>query len=469
VGKQSAAPVDYEGAAIAEGDAARKLTEQQTWANRPDQNNPWGSVTWDNETYYDPSTDQNLNRWTQNQTMSPALNSALQAQMGLMQGRSELGYGMMGNIAQELGQGMNWDQFGQMQNVGDQQQLSTENLPGLWGNMQQDIPQYQTAGTLRDLNFQNAPGVNAPQFGLQRAEDAIYGQAQSRLDPRFQGEQQALEIKLRNQGLTPGDQAWDSAMQNQNMGKNDAYNQAQMSSIIGSGQEAQRMLGMEQGYRDQYTGEVERAANFGNAASQQEFMQNMAAQQQGFQDTMSAANFQNQARGQGLDERQQQSAYNQDLDFRMSDYYNNLRQQMINEEIGQRGQSLNEANALISGQQVGQPQFTGFSNAGVAQAPQLLAASQMQGQQNAADASAANAGVNGLMSGLGQAGAMASMFSDRRLKKNIKRLGEINGQPWYSFDYIWGQPSIGVMADEVSDDAKHLHESGFWMVDYSKV
>ena len=232
------------------------------------------------------------------------------------------------------------------------------------------------------------------------------------------------------------------------------------------------MLGMEQGYRDQYTGEVERAGEFANRASQQEFGQNMAAGQQGFADTLAAANFQNQARGQAYDERQDMNAYNQNLDFRMADYYNNLRQQMINEEITRRGQGLNEANALISGQQVGMPQFGSFSNAGVAQAPQLLAAAQMQGQQNAANASAQNAGWDGLMSGIGGLAGVAGqygMFSDRRLKTNIRKLGVRNGQQWYSYDYIWGQPSIGVMADEVPENARILHPSGFWMVDYSKV
>ena len=471
MGKQTAAPVDYQGAAVAEAEAAKDLTEQQTWANRPDQMNPWGTVSWNATPTYDPVSGQNINKWTQNQTLSPALDKALESQMVMMEGRSTLGYGMMDRIGSELKDSMNWDQFGQMQNVNDQTKMSTQDLPGLWGQLQQDIPQYQTSGTLDQLNFENAPDVMAPQFGLQRAEDAIYSRAQGRLDPKFQGEQQALEIKLRNQGLAPGDQAWNSAMQNFNFGKNDAYQNAMNESIMGSGQEAQRLFGMESGYRDQYTGEVERAGKFANDASQQDFMQNMMAGQQGFQDTLAAANFQNQARGQGYNERMGANQYNQNLDFRMADYYNNLRQQMINEEIGKRGQSLNEANALISGQQVGQPQFTGFSNAGVAQAPQLLQAAQLQGQQNAANASAANAGIDSLMGGLGSAAGAAGMFgfSDRRLKRNIQKIGERNGIPWYSFVYIWGQPAIGVMADEVPDDARMLHESGFWMVDYSKV
>ena len=469
MGKQTAPNIDYSGVAQAEGEAARGLTEAQTWANRPNQTNPWGSVNWQNTPVWDPTTNQNINRWTQTQELSPALNQALQYQMGLMSGRSQLGYGMMGNISQDLGQGMNWNQFNQPTMVGQQQRMSMANTPGMWSHLQQDIPAYETTGTLRQLDYSGAPDVMAPQFGLQRAEDAIYNRAASRLDPKQQGERQALEIKLRNQGLSPGDQAWNSAFQNLGMTQNDARQAAINESIMGGGREAERMLGMEQGYRGQYTGELMDLGNFANQASQQEFGQRMMAGQQGFQDTLSAANFQNDARNQAFNERLGMMGYNQNQDFRLADYCNNLRQQMINEEVMRRGQGLNEANALISGQQVGLPQFAGFQGAGVAQTPQMLAAAQLMGQQGAANASASNMGWNNLMSGLGSAAGIAGMFSDRRLKRNIKRLGEINGTPWYSFDYVWGESAIGVMADEAPPEAVFMHPSGYLMVDYSKV
>ena len=75
--KSQPAPVDYVGAAEAEGAANRQLIEQQTWANRPTQINPWGTTAWQNTPTYDPTTAQNINRWTQTQTLSPALQEAL--------------------------------------------------------------------------------------------------------------------------------------------------------------------------------------------------------------------------------------------------------------------------------------------------------------------------------------------------------------------------------------------------------
>lgn len=468
MGKSTPEPVDYKGAALAEGQAARENLEAQTWANRPNQVNPWGSIDWQNTPVWDPTTGQYINRWTQTQTLSPALQEALTYQMGLASGRSALGYGMLGNVGQDLANPMDWSQFGPMQMPGQQQRLTDQGAPQLVGSVFGGLPEYQTEGLVRQLDFGDAPGVMAPQFGVDRAENAIYDRAWSRMGPQQQSEQQAMDIKLRNQGLVPGDQAYDSAMQNLSFKHNDQQQALTNEAIMGGGREAQRMLGMESDYRGIYTGELKDLGMFANQASGQQFDQTMRAGGQSWQDLMQAAQFQNQARNQSLQNLQQMGAYNQNLDFRMADYYNQLRQQMINEEIARRGYSLNEMNALLAGQQVGLPQFNQFGQAGVAQAPQLLAAAQMQGQQNAANASAENAFMNSIMGGIGTAAGMAGMFSDRRLKKNVQKIGSHNGVNWYAFDYLWGQSAIGVMADEVPH-AAFQHPSGFWMVDYSKV
>ncbi len=56
---------------------------------------------------------------------------------------------------------------------------------------------------------------------------------------------------------------------------------------------------------------------------------------------------------------------------------------------------------------------------------------------------------NAIAGGVAAAGA-AALFSDRRLKRNIRFIGRLlNGIGVYSFDYIWGQHAVGVMADEV--------------------
>ena len=55
----------------------------------------------------------------------------------------------------------------------------------------------------------------------------------------------------------------------------------------------------------------------------------------------------------------------------------------------------------------------------------------------------------GGLGGLAQGAAAFGMLSDRRLKKDIERIGSINGLNVYSWNYVWGEPAVGFMADEV--------------------
>jgi len=81
--------------------------------------------------------------------------------------------------------------------------------------------------------------------------------------------------------------------------------------------------------------------------------------------------------------------------------------------------------------------------------------------------SAGQAFLGGAMSG---AGMMGSAFSDRRLKRNVERIGTTpGGYPWYRFEYLWGEPGEGVMADEVPQDWVIQHPSGYAKVDYGRV
>lgn len=63
------------------------------------------------------------------------------------------------------------------------------------------------------------------QFDNQAAADWAYDLGASRLDPRFEQQQAALETQLANQGIARGSRAWETAMNQQAQSKNDAYNQ----------------------------------------------------------------------------------------------------------------------------------------------------------------------------------------------------------------------------------------------------
>jgi hypothetical protein len=94
---------------------------------------------------------------------------------------------------------------------------------------------------------------------------------------------------------------------------------------------------------------------------------------------------------------------------------------------------------------------------------------------------AAQTGANSLTSGLfglggavmqgaGNAGGLAALFSDRRLKSNIKRVGTHPlGIGIYEYD-IFDRRERGVMAQEVEQvmpSAVIEHPSGFKMVNYA--
>src|SRR6185312_4576135 len=87
-------------------------------------------------------------------------------------------------------------------------------------------------------------------------------------------------------------------------------------------------------------------------------------------------------------------------------------------------------------------------------------------QKYQADLQASQAKMGGLF---GLASAGIGLFSDRRLKHDIKRIGTLfNGMSVYSFKYHGDQTThMGLMADEVLDvvpDAVHLDPSGFYRV-----
>lgn len=150
------------------------------------------------------------------------------------------------------------------------------------------------------------------------------------------------------------------------------------------------------------------------------------------------------------------------------------RQQAISEALLNRTQGLNEVSALLQGapalQQPSLPQPSQFQ----VQPADILGAQQLQfaGQQNAFNQNqAGNRSALGGLAGLGGAlGGAAILASDRRLKTDIKRVGELDsGLPVYTFRYKSGGPvQMGVMAQDVEKTMPEaVHEmNGMKAVDY---
>ena len=76
--------------------------------------------------------------------------------------------------------------------------------------------------------------------------------------------------------------------------------------------------------------------------------------------------------------------------------------------------------------------------------------------------------MQGMMSGAGSIAGGFMGFSDRRLKTNVEKIAVVGGVNIYRWTYVWGEPAVGVMADEVPWAAVR-HSSGYDMVDYSRI
>jgi hypothetical protein len=118
------------------------------------------------------------------------------------------------------------------------------------------------------------------------------------------------------------------------------------------------------------------------------------------------------------------------------------------------------------------PQFNG---AAASQPTQYLPAAQLQGQAQLDAFNAQNQSANSFTSGLfGLGGSLGSAamfaFSDSRLKKIIKRVGEAQGIPLYLFKYLGSNTEhIGPIAQEVQKirpDLVKRHQNGYLMVNY---
>ena len=124
---------------------------------------------------------------------------------------------------------------------------------------------------------------------------------------------------------------------------------------------------------------------------------------------------------------------------------------------------------VAQGEQVAQQRILDRNATALGMAQQEVAAYQQQTAMMEAQKTDA---LGGLVSS--GANLIGGLFSDRRLKKNIKHVGSSpRGIKIYTFEYIddrLGKGTYqGVMSDEIPQDAVIEHPSGFDTVDYSKL
>lgn len=464
---------DYTAAAEKQGQSSLESIRAQTAANRPNQYTPWGSSTWVNNksfdqtgydkamaayqasykpgssgewvtsnsggdggnsyTYWNPGTSgsygmampdrkafESLDNWSQTTSLSPELQQALNSQIGLQNKRSELASSFMDRVQNDMSTPFNW---GGLPSAGAVPKAT----------------QFNTVGSAPTL--QTSLDLSANPAERQRIENALF----DRMAPIHDRQQTALDAKLANMGITAGSEAYNREMQR----LGDQQSRERFNALEMGGNEMQRLFNMQLA-----------EGQFGNAAKQGQFGMELS--------------------GTGFNNNVSKDRFNQDMSI--SEYQNKLRQQAIAEENMKRYSSLNEMNALLNGQQVTMPSMPQFNASAAAQPTQYFNAAQNQYQSGLDAYNAQNMNSNSFMNGLfslggslGSAQIMSSaapfMFSDSRLKKIIKRIGETKGIPLYLFKYLGSDVEhVGPIAQEVQKvrpDLVKQHQNGYLMVNYS--
>lgn len=164
-GKGAPPAPDYTGAAQQQAAASQNLATQNTWANRPNVNTPWGSQTWQAGTGTDPSTGQPITNWTQNINLSPEQQAANDAQQRITAGRSGAAEGLLGQVE------------------------GASQTPFDWSNLP------STPGSVSD------------------AQTSAYNTMHAGLEPQRERQRASEQTRLANMGLPMGSAAYKNAQQ----------------------------------------------------------------------------------------------------------------------------------------------------------------------------------------------------------------------------------------------------------------
>lgn len=118
--------------------------------------------------------------------------------------------------------------------------------------------QYTGPGVQTSLNLSNAPKM--PIDAGTTAQQAIM----KRLQPQIEQNRASLEQNLANQGITPGSEAWNRAIAEQQQGESDLYTQA-----------AKEGIGLDLSARGQAVSEALQSGQFGNTADEQNYLRQL--------------------------------------------------------------------------------------------------------------------------------------------------------------------------------------------------
>lgn len=316
--------------------------------------------------------------------------------------------GNSGNVNAAASSGL-WGLNGELNTIGGQQQNIGAGMNNLSG---------MTAGLAGQLNQGQAAQAQ------QQGQNAAYAAQTQYLDPQFSQQGESLSAQLANQGLTPGSQAYNNAMTNYNNTKQSAYSNAANQAIMTGSQ-----LGA-QNLQNQISGINTQAGLYGQAGNL-------------LQGQLGAVGANASTIGQ------QAGLYGQQVGIGQTPYSN-----------------LQSIASMIPG-------YSGTSQSASSPAD-ISGLYNNQYQSQLAGYNAGQSSSNNMMSGLfglGSSALMGYMMSDRRAKRDIRRVGTFpNGLPVYTYRYLGDSVlHLGFMADEVRAVTPHAvlrGADGFDRVNY---
>lgn len=321
-------PNPYEVAA-AQGGTNRETALTEAALNRYNQTTPYGQLTW----AQDPNDPL---KWSQTTTLNPTDQATLEAQRATSSGLTSSIADALSRTQNTFKSGVNFSNLPALQGgpagsaytpeLTSQAARNTAKAGNFFSN------QLSNASANGPLSFSSAPAMpSADNATRKQVEDALYSRMTSRLDPSFNQQQAALESQLTNQGITPGSEAWKTALENFGRTRTDAYQTALDSSIAGGGDEMARQFGLGMDARKQGISELSTLHN------------------QPLQDATTVGGLNVTAGnlfGQGINT--DTATRNQTLQERQAG---------LGEQYDARNQVINELNALRTGAQVQSPQF----------------------------------------------------------------------------------------------------------------
>lgn len=265
-----------------------------------------------------------------------------------------------------------------------------------------------------------------------------------------------MRTRLLNSGVREGSEGWGQAWDEFSRGRTAAYGDARDRSIINAGGERSRMLNDARGIRQQQFGERTTQGQFANSAASQQLDAELA--RLGFFNNASGQEFEQALANANLGNTQRDAQFGEDAAARSMQLEELM--SLIGMNQGPQG-TPNMANASGGGQGIEPVDYMG--------ALQNQYGAQMNRYNNrVASANSTNQAGAGIL-----AAALMAM-SDRRVKRDVQRVGFLpNGLPVYSFRYLWDDRiRCGVMSDEVRavmPSAVVTHESGYDMVNYTAI